>query len=293
MRYTLENEQIRLTVDTLGAQPVSVITKKTGEECLWQGDPAVWGRHAPILFPYTGKLPGDHMEVNGISYPGGQHGFARDVEHELAEQTKDKLVLRLRANPETLAKFPFDFCLLSVFTLTGNTVHHTLTVENPGQEPLQFGIGYHPAFICPFDKDHDTQDYEFRFDRMESPLVLDARPNGLLSGKCYFMGTNLKSIPLNDRLFDNDSYCMTNLKSSTLGIYEKNTDRSVVCDIKGFPYTLIWSQRTEKIQFVCIEPWHSLPGVEGGSSRWEAQAAAAILQPGESFSTTLSMTFNR
>ena len=67
MYYTLENEQIRLTVDSLGAQPLSVIAKSTGEECLWQGDPAVWGRHAPILFPYTGKLPGGHMIVDGIS----------------------------------------------------------------------------------------------------------------------------------------------------------------------------------------------------------------------------------
>lgn len=293
MYYTLENEQIRLTVDSLGAQPLSVIAKSTGEECLWQGDPAVWGRHAPILFPYTGRLPGGHMIVDGISYEGGQHGFARDAEHDLLEQTDKKLVLQLRANQETRAKFPFDFLLTSSFTLTGNTVHHTLTVGNPGEGPLQFGIGYHPAFICPFDGKHDTEDYEFRFDQMESPMVLDARPNGLLSGKCYYLGTNIRSIPLTDRLFDNDSYCMTNLKSSTLGIYEKDSDRSVVCRIEGFPYTLIWSQKTEKIRFVCIEPWHSLPGVEGGSSKWEDQAAAAVLQPGEQFSTTLSMTFRR
>ena len=31
MYYTLENEQIRLTVDSLGAQPLSVIAKFTGE----------------------------------------------------------------------------------------------------------------------------------------------------------------------------------------------------------------------------------------------------------------------
>ena len=55
MYYTLENEQIRLTVDSLGAQPLSVIAKSTGEECLWQGDPAVWGRHAPILFLIPGN----------------------------------------------------------------------------------------------------------------------------------------------------------------------------------------------------------------------------------------------
>ena len=233
------------------------------------------------------------MIVNGQKYEGGQHGFARDMEHTLAEQTKDRLVLELGATPETRKKFPFDFILQSIFTLEENTVHHTLTVKNPGKEELRFGIGYHPAFLCPFDKDHDTEDYEFRFDQTESPLVVDARPNGLLSGKCYYLDTNIDKIQLTDRLFDNDSYCMVNLKSSTLGIYEKDSNRSVICNIQEFPYTLIWSQLTEKIRFVCIEPWHSLPGAENGSSEWEKQAAAAILAPGEEFSTTLSTTFNR
>lgn len=293
MEYVLENECLKLTVSSHGAEPVSVIAKKTGAECLWCGDPAVWGRHAPILFPYTGKLSGGVLTVNGRSYPGGQHGFARDMEHRLTQQTKEKLALELVSDEETLAKFPFPFVLRSVFTLEGETVHHELTVENPGETPLSFGIGYHPAFACPFDGDHDTEDYEFRFDCLESPLVVDARPNGLLSGKSYYLGSNLNRIPLTDRLFDNDSYCMVNLKSSTLGIYEKDSDRSVVCRIGGYPYTLIWSQRTEKIRFVCIEPWHSLTGEEGASSEWSKRPAAAVLSPGETFTTTLSTTFRR
>ncbi len=55
MRYSIENDTLRLTVDTHGAEAVSVIHKPTGAELLWSGDPSVWGRHAPILFPYTGS----------------------------------------------------------------------------------------------------------------------------------------------------------------------------------------------------------------------------------------------
>ena len=53
MQYSIENDILRLTVDSHGAEPVSVIHKPTGAELLWQADPAVWKRHAPILFPYT------------------------------------------------------------------------------------------------------------------------------------------------------------------------------------------------------------------------------------------------
>ena len=293
MEYVLENAALKLTVSSHGAEPVSVVYKATGRECLWRGDKAVWGRHAPILFPYAGKLPEGKLVVDGKEYPGGQHGFARDLEHTLAEQTPDKLVLELASSPETLERFPFPFLLRSTFTLEGNTVHHTLTVENPGSGPLQFGLGYHPAFVCPFDGDHDTQDYEFRFDRPESPVILDARPNGLLSGKCYYQWKNAASIPLEDKMFANDSFCMAGLRSATLGIYEKDTGRNITCNIEGYPYTLIWSAASEKIHFVCIEPWHSLPAAEADGPSWRKRAAAAILAPGESWQTTLRTTFDR
>ena len=182
MRYSIENDTLRLTVDTHGAEAVSVIHKPTGAELLWSGDPSVWGRHAPILFPYTGKLTGGKMIAKGVEYAGGQHGFARDVEHTMTRHTADTLEFELHANPETLPKWPYAFVLRSTFVLDGETIHHTLTVENPVEEQLRFGIGYHPAFRIPFDADHTTTDYEFRFDQPESPMILDAYPNGLLTG---------------------------------------------------------------------------------------------------------------
>jgi aldose 1-epimerase len=66
----------------------------------------------------------------------------------------------------------------------------------------------------------------------------------------------------------------------------------VVCNIEEFPYTLIWSKKGMP-KFICIEPWHSLPSCEDGSTKWEEKAAAAILKPGEAWSTTLSTSFVR
>ena len=43
MQHTIENDILRLTVDTHGAEAVSVIHKPTGAELLWRGDKAVWG----------------------------------------------------------------------------------------------------------------------------------------------------------------------------------------------------------------------------------------------------------
>ena len=57
MQATIHNEFLTLTVDTHGAEAVS-LKNAAGQEMLWQADPAVWKRHAPILFPWTGKLTG-------------------------------------------------------------------------------------------------------------------------------------------------------------------------------------------------------------------------------------------
>lgn len=292
MQTTIRNEFLTLTVDTHGAEAVS-LKNAAGEEMLWCGDPAVWGRHAPILFPWTGKLTGGSFFHAGREYPGGQHGFARDLEHTLVRAKGDTAVLRLDSDAQTRARFPFDFALTSTFRLEGKKLHHTLLVENGGAAPMPFGIGFHPGFAVPFDAAHDTGDYEFRFDSAESPLCVDTRPNGLLSGRCYYLGANLHAIPLTDRLFDNDSFCMVNLQSDTLSLREKDTDRHITCTIAGYPYTLIWSAPTPKTRFVCIEPWRSLPGAEGASQEWAARPAAAVLAPGEAYETTLTTEFDR
>ena len=293
MEFIIENEYLKVTVTTNGAQIKSVIRKSDNVEHMWQADPEVWGYHAPILFPHTGRLKDGKMIAKGITIEGGtQHGFARLMEHELVVKNKDTLVLQLLDTPETLAMWPYKFRLLSSFVLDGDVLHHTLTVENRDEEEMPFGIGYHPAFAVPFDDKHTYADYELRFDKLESPLCMVTAPKGLISGGTYYLGTNINTIPLDEQLFANDSHCMVSLQSDTLGLYEKDTGRGVVCSIKSFPYCLIWSKPGEP-KFVCIEPWNSLPSPEQGGYEWSEKPAAAIINPGESWSTTLSTAFVR
>ena len=290
--FTVENEYLKLTVTTWGAQIKSVLRKCDGVEHIWQADKSVWGYHAPILFPHAGKVAEGKIEAKGQIFESSQHGFARLMEHEFVDQTEDTSVLELCSNEETLQKFPFEFRLVSTFTLEGDTVHHTLTVENLDADKLPFGIGYHPGFTVPFDDKHVAEDYELRFNEMESPICLNCLPTGLLQKDHYYLGSNITFIPVDEKLFANDSHCMANLKSTKLGIYEKGTGRAVVCDIAEFPYTLIWSKPGVP-KFICIEPWHSLPSPEGGSIKWEEKPAAAVLNPGEAWSCTLSTAFVR
>lgn len=291
MEYIIENEFLKVTVTTNGAQVKSVVNKADGVEHIWQADPKVWGYHTPILFPHTGRVKDGILTVDGKDYESKPHGFARISEHTLISKGEDELVLELTDSEKTMASWPFAFRLLSSFTLDGDTLHHTLTVENRSERKMPFGIGFHPGFAIPFDDEHTFRDYELRFDNPESPICL-ATDGGLISGEHYWLGSNLRAIEVDEHLFDNDSHCMIGLSSHTLGLYEKDSGRGVVCGIRNFPYVLIWSKPGEP-KFICIEPWNSLPSPAKGGTDWFEKPAAAILEPGESWDTTLSMSFVR
>ena len=292
MEYRIENELLSVTVSTRGAQLRSIQSKCDGVEHLWQGDPNVWAFQAPILFPYCGRLPGGQLRAKGGIYePKTPHGFARFREHTLVKQRENSVTFELVACDETLALWPYKFRLLTTYTLCGETLHHTLSVENLDGEKMPFGIGYHPGFALPFDENHVATDYELRFSQVESPICL-ATPGGFVSGETYRIGTNIDTIPIDENLFANDSHCMTGLNSRTLGIYEKDSDRAVVVELEGFPYCLLWSQPGMP-KFVCIEPWHSLPSLTGDNIDWNEKPAAAILNPGETYSTTMKVSFIR
>lgn len=292
MKYTIENDKLQISVNSLGAELCSVICKADGVEHIWEGDPALWSSQAPILFPHTGRLPGGKFSVKGQVFEGKIHGFARNFEHTMIRCESNILVMELKSSPETLALWPFRFRLESTFLLDGDTLHHTLRVENTGKEEIIFGIGFHPGFAVPFDGKHTYADYELRFDCMESPLCLDTSVDGLVGDKTYYLGKNITAIPLDEHLFDNGSHLMTGLRSETLGIYEKDSERAVVCNIGDAPYNLIWSTAGAP-RFVCIEPWDSTPSPLSEDISWENKPAAARLAPGEVYSTTMRTVFAR
>ena len=293
MDYILENDYLKVTLTTRGAQLKSVVRKCDGVEHMWQADKSHWGYHAPILFPFCGKVKDGIIEARGQHFENlPQHGFARIGKHTLLEHTANTVVFALQQSEATYAMWPYDFRLVTTYRLDGDTVHHTLTVFNTDSEPISFGIGYHPGFTIPFDDAHTYRDYEFRFDVPQSPLCLNQQPGGLLQGDVYYLAYNTDTIAIDENLFSNDSHCMVGLTAKTLGVYEKGTGRGVVCDISAFPYTLIWS-KPGMPRFVCIEPWHAIPSAQEGDHKWEHKAAAATVAPGESWSTTLSMTFQR
>lgn len=182
--HRLSLGQIEAQIATMGAECISL--KKNGLEFLWQANPKVWGRHAPVLFPIVGKLKDNQYSHNGKTYTMGQHGFARDRDFELIEKTEQELTMVLKADELSKKVYPFDFELSIKYRLTDNGMHVTYNVRNPSEnENLLFSIGAHPGFTCPLEAEKESfSDYLIDFGQKEiNKLPLYTLDDGLISAQ--------------------------------------------------------------------------------------------------------------
>lgn len=60
-------------------------------ELLYQKEDVFWQRQSPILFPIVGALKDGSYRYDEKIYHLSQHGFARDKEWNLIEQTENSL----------------------------------------------------------------------------------------------------------------------------------------------------------------------------------------------------------
>lgn len=261
MLQTLENSILRLSVDTHGAEIHSLYNKETKIEYIWQADPQYWQRHAPILFPIVGKLKNNQFEYDGSVYSMNGHGFARDCEFTLANQTENSLVYTLTYNEDTLKIYPFRFELTVTYTLDFDTVKVGWLVKNLDENnEMYFSIGAHPAFNCPIGNEGTFDEHELEFEQTEASPMTSYHVNsaGLFDGGVFPVQLVYgKVLRLRHDLFTEDALVFKNLFSNAVKITNTVNNHFVKVNFEGFPYLGIWTKPV-KAPFICIEPWYGL-----------------------------------
>lgn len=244
MLYYLENDFLKISVDTHGAELSSIFNKKAGKEMLWHGDPQFWGRKSPVLFPVVGKYKNGKTTYNGKEYALGQHGFARDSEFALVEQNDSKLVFALESNEDSLTKYPFKFRLICSFELKNDTIIVGWKVENTDDRTIYFSIGAHPAFYCEKSKTVLSMNAE----NLKYSLV---NSDGLYTPEKYDVES---SFVLHDNIFDKDALIIEN--SGVTEVTLADMDKKYLTMKFTAPLFGIWSPTKKNAPFVCIEPWY-------------------------------------
>ncbi len=288
MIIKIENSAFSAEINTKGAELQNLIRKSDGMDIIWHGDKSVWGNHAPLLFPYVARCLDNHFMIEGkrCEYTRN-HGFARDLEHKLVEQTADGAVFELCQSEDTLYRFPYSFVLRTEYKLTEKGINWKMTVKNSGDKDFRFGLGTHAAFDMNGSK---AEDFVVEFEKKDALTAVLCNADGYLAAgpdgkapvtKAY--GEKEKGfVPVTAAGYGN-GHLFTNNGSDWVGLRNTKTGSIIKIETKGFPYVMIWQNTAGAPQFVCIEPWQGLPDAENTDHLWEHKVGMNELAAGKEF----------
>ncbi len=279
----LENQYITVTISEKGAEQTSLKNKQTGIEYLWQGDPAFWNRHAPVLFPFVGRLKDNQYEYENKTYTMSQHGFARDRVFEVTSQSETSTTLSLLSDEESKEVYPFDFRLSITYQLEDESVKVSYQVENVDQEkPMYFSIGGHPGFNVPITEDTTFEDYYLSFSPKRSRTIIPLK-GAYIDYENRTLGQTNTDIALRWRLFDEDALIYETKNKNVFSILSDKTTHGLSFSFEGFPYVGIWSPAKLEAPLVCIEPWYGIADTSDASGKLEEKLGIQHLKAGETF----------
>ena len=273
----LENEHLRAAVSDAGAELISVFDRDRQAERIWTGEAEIWNRHAPILFPFVGRVMDGKYRIGGREYAmKTQHGFARDREFTCTEASAGAAVHRLTADEETLRIYPYAFGLTVRHSLEGRRLRIQWTVENAGSGRMYFSIGGHPGFLLP--EGVCKEDCSILFPGAKALRYLSVSPAG-------YALPGLKELPLESgrapyREDIPDTWIFEDGQVEQVGIAGPDGEPLVMMRLERFPMLAVWAN--PKGPFICLEPWFGRTDDEGFSGTMDRKKGIQVLESGES-----------
>jgi galactose mutarotase-like enzyme len=288
----IENDWLKVDIVRHGAEVRKVKHKKNKLDYMWTGDKAYWGRVSPVLFPIVGRLKEDHYQLDGQTYKMSQHGFLRDVEFDVAEQTSTTVSLVFESLGSFVHVYPYEFKATIRYHLMEDSLIVEWQILNVNKEEMYFSIGAHPAFKIPLVENEAIEDYHLNFTPAANKNVMEYElKDSLIQEK----GTanDFSNIRLKNSLFANDALIYSNINKVTL--VSNQSGHGVEVTFQGFPFVGIWSKYKESdgtiAPFVCIEPWYGIADTYDTTGNLKEKLGVNKLGAGESFQTEYIMKF--
>lgn len=284
----LSNDILTVEVSAHGAELQSI--RKGDVEYLWQGDPAFWGRHSPILFPIVGSVWESRYRVGGKEYQLGQHGFARDMDFTMVSSSQTEVRYRLESSEDTLAKYPYPFVLEIAYRLHGNSLDVVWEVMNPSDGDTYFQIGAHPAFFYPdYDPEKSGRGF-FTFDRNEGLECIRIKEKGCVDAETKWpLEMTEGRLKLEKDTFDAiDTIMLQDSQIKRVNMFREDGTPWLSLSFDA-PVTGIWSPPGKVAPFICIEPWYGRCDRVGYEGDYREKDWVNCLSPGEKFESVYTI----
>ena len=279
---TIRNSEITVTIAKRGAEIQSI--RRGGVEYMWSKDPAFWSSCAPIMFPICGGLKMGKYELDGETYEMPKHGFAKSSDFEVESVSDTAVTFILRDNEQTRKVYPFAFAFRVIYELDGASLKVTYDAENLDEKTMYCSFGAHEAYACP----EGIEAYELIFPEQEN-LVAYALNGDLLTDYTKPIVTNSNRLVLDDSYFVLDALVFRGVKSNSVTLQSKVSDRRVTVTFDGFDYLVFWHKHTSP--YLCIEPWCGLPSYDGVTDDFATRSDMFRLEPNGVKTVSYSIIF--
>lgn len=290
MNITLKNDRLTVVISTLGAEVQSLIPAG-GPELMWTADKAIWGRHAPLLFPIIGRLKDQQYTLDGQIIKIPQHGFARDTEFAVEEQTSTSVTFSITDSEQTKAVYPFAFRLAITYTLEGSSLKKIHTVTNLSDTVLPYEIGGHDGYRTTLLPGETMADYAIEFPGQDTihPFQMDENCFLTLPKLDYPLVDG--ALPMPPRVLGLDTVVLEKLPVNRVTLSNKKNPIRLTVEFADFDYLGIWTKPVDfDTNYVCIEPWTTLPECTFVGSDLKDKAGIRLLRPGESEALSYTVT---
>ncbi|MCT1902507.1 aldose 1-epimerase family protein [Oceanobacillus sojae] len=292
MKQIIENDWLKVEIDSQGAEIRAVEHKKNKMNYMWTGDSAYWGRVSPVLFPIVGRLKGDRYQLDGNTYEMSQHGFLRDADFELSTHSAEHASFETASKGRFKNIYPYEFRAFITYTLNQNSLSVDWKIENQNNEEMYFSIGAHPAFRIPLLEDEELEDYHLKFTPAPHKEVMEYElENALVHEKG--IRTNLPDIQVQPELFAKDAMIYSHI--DRIELVSAKSKHGIEIGFADFPFVGIWSKYNEEnnsmAPFVCIEPWYGVADTHDTTGNLKEKYGINQLEAGGIFQKLYTMTF--
>lgn len=293
MNLTLKNDKLTVVVSTLGAE-VQSMTTCDGVQLMWTADKAIWGRHAPLLFPIIGRLKDQQYTLDGTVIKIAQHGFARDTEFTVESRTDTAVTLSMTDSDKTRPLYPFSFKLAITYTLVGASLKKTHTVTNLSDAVLPYEIGGHDGYLTTIFEGEKMADYAIEFPNQDVIYPFGMDENCFLTPEKLTYPLTDHKLPLPPKVFGLDTVVLEKLPVNQVTLCSCKNGVRLTVDFPDFDYLGIWTKPVDfDTNYICIEPWTTLPECTFVGTDLKDKQGIRLLQPNgtESLSYTVSVAW--
>lgn len=288
----LENDKLKVELNPLGAEIISIIGKEDNINYMWKRDKSLWGSSAPILFPIVGAVNNDTYRINSQEFHLTQHGFARHNVFNTEQVSPVRVDFTLESNDKIITQYPYQFKLVVSYELDGCSLSCTCKVINTDSQDIYFQIGGHPAFACPFIDGESSDDYYIEFSQKETlnqKVLLPEKKCMSYETRPFF--ENERRFFVRQSLFANDAIVFKNFKSQTVSLKSINHDKAIHMTMTGFDHLGLWASKHVG-GLLAIEPWVGHIDYEGFAGEFKEKESVVELAPDNDYQVNFTITID-